>query len=218
MIYNQGTIQSYNQCVKNSGHYGQLDAVDKPVTREHQNLYQCVKNPRHCGQLDAVDKSVTREDQLLISVSKSADIVDNWTQEKNLQQGKIRYLLVCQNQRTLWTTGRRGQICNKGRSDPYQCVKISGQCGQLDARDKSIIREHQNPYQCVKNCGHCEQLDAKDKSITTDHQNSYRLSKTEDIVDNWTQWTNLEPVHCRIPMSVSKTVDIVNKWTQRTNQ
>ena len=27
--------QSYNQCVKNSGHYGQLDAVDKPVTREH---------------------------------------------------------------------------------------------------------------------------------------------------------------------------------------
>ena len=34
--------------------------------------------------MDAADKSVTREDQILISVSKSADIVDNWTQGTNL--------------------------------------------------------------------------------------------------------------------------------------
>ena len=37
-----------------------------------------------------MDKSVTREDQILISVSKSVDNVDNWTQGTNLNLGNIR--------------------------------------------------------------------------------------------------------------------------------
>ena len=40
--------------------------------------------------MDAADKSVTREDQILISVSKSADIVDKWTQWTNLYLGNIK--------------------------------------------------------------------------------------------------------------------------------
>ena len=40
-------------------------------------LISVSKNCGHCGQLDTKDKSVIREDQILISVSKTADIVDN---------------------------------------------------------------------------------------------------------------------------------------------
>ena len=74
-IYNQGTLE-FIQCVKNSGHCGQLDPADKSREREHQNPNQCVKNHGHCGQLDAVDKSVISEDQILISVSKLVDVAD----------------------------------------------------------------------------------------------------------------------------------------------
>ena len=34
--------------------------------------------------MDAKDKSVIKEDQILISVSKTADIVDKWTEGTNL--------------------------------------------------------------------------------------------------------------------------------------
>jgi hypothetical protein len=36
-------------------------------------------------------------------------------------------------------------------------------------------------------------------------------------MDNWTQWTNLDLGNIRIHISVSKTADIVDNWTQRTN-
>ena len=53
-----------------------------------------------------------RSDQILISVSKIVDIVDKWTEGTSLLLGNIRTLAVCQKLRTLWTTGRRGQIYN----------------------------------------------------------------------------------------------------------
>ena len=43
--------------------------------------------------MDAKDKSVIREDQILISVSKTTNIVDNWMEETNLLLGNIRILI-----------------------------------------------------------------------------------------------------------------------------
>ena len=68
------------------------------VARKHQNPYQCVKNCGHCRQLDTVDKSKARNSRIHISVSKTVDIVDKWTQRINQEKGKIRSILVCQNQ------------------------------------------------------------------------------------------------------------------------
>ena len=67
--------------------------------------------------MDAGDKSVTREDQILISVSKSVDNVDNWTQGTNLNLGNIRIHI---------SVSKAADIVDK-----------------LDANDKSVISEDQ---------------------------------------------------------------------------
>ena len=60
-------------------------------------------------------------------------------------------------------------------------------------------------------------MDTKDKSVLRDNQILITVSKTVDIVDNWTEGTKLLLGTIRILISVSKTVDIEDNWTQRTN-
>ena len=57
-------------------------------------------------------------------------------------------------------------------------------------------------------------MDTADKSVIREDQILICFSKSEDIKDKWTQRTNASIVNFRIHFSVSKTVDIVDNWTQ----
>ena len=74
-------------------------------------------------------------------MSKTVDIVDNWTQKTNLELETLVHISVSIN---------RDIVDNWTQRTNLRLVNI-------------------NPYQCVKNCGHCGQLDATDNSITTEH-------------------------------------------------
>ena len=76
-----------------------------------------------------------------ISVSKTADIVDNWTQQTNLKLETLVHISVSINRDIVdnWTQRTNLKLVN---INPYQCVKNCGHCGQLDIVDKSREREH----------------------------------------------------------------------------
>ena len=74
-------------------------------------------------------------------MSKTVDIVDNWTQQTNLKLETLIHISVSKTADIVdnWTQRTNLKLVN---INPYQCVKNSGHYGQLDAMDKSITREH----------------------------------------------------------------------------
>jgi hypothetical protein len=74
-------------------------------------------------------------------MSKTADIVDNWTQQTNLKLETLVHISVSKKKDIVdnWTQRTNLKLVN---INPYQSVKNCGHCGQLDATDKSITTEH----------------------------------------------------------------------------